>query len=693
MDGGEFAGDAGMVRHRLPQHRIARAAGHHLSARKRDRQIAGRDHLRTLRGHDRDSATGRDRPDGSRQGRHALGVQAGVGRVEQHQRRVAIQRAGQGQPLDLPGRQGRLSMSQNGVQTRRQGADQRRGPRRIQRGRDPRRIGAWIAAGDGLGEGPGRQGRAFRQVAKGQSRSRPAGQILAPQPHLSRSDGPGARKRAQQRRLARTRRTDDRQRLPRRHVHRHPAQHRCCPAPCRRPGRHDGKIPHGQVRRLARARVWRGPHRRGIGRHRLQQRPQSQPGQPGPRRQPGLRQNRVHWCQGAPRKHHRRHDPARAELPAQHQRRGQSQHRRLQPVAQTPRQRRHAACGIGPVECRPPRPPPRRQPAGGQPRLGGHAPQRPGCGGHRGGQPVDVGHGPRLDRRGAARPDTPGHRQPHKDQNPRKRQGTQRRMQHPDRQQEHRHEGQVAQSDRQRRGQRHAQRLQIPQGLGRASRGAGCGMAQGRVQGGTLDPGSQPQGDARKDALAQQVKPGHRPEQQRHQHRQRHQRLGRAGRQDAVIDLQHVQRPGEQQHIARCPEGKSGRQGRALPPQRRPKPAPPVAVQTVRQDPPGATRQPPSPRRIGHPADRVADRGKHFLDGHRQGTAQPSRTGAMPIDANHSPLTGIGREKRHVSSATCCFDDNNSCQPPARRLTPYGQEARTPDRHKAVTVGGAEGPG
>mgnify|MGYP000898513229 CR=1 FL=1 len=127
--------------------------------------VAGGKRRRSMRGHDNDASASPNRADRRFQRRVAIGIEVGVGFVENDQKRVAIEGARQGDPLPLPGRQGGTALPDLGVVAERQTKDRFVHSGLFGSADDRHRIRLPLHAGDILGHGSVEEFDGLRNVS------------------------------------------------------------------------------------------------------------------------------------------------------------------------------------------------------------------------------------------------------------------------------------------------------------------------------------------------------------------------------------------------------------------------------------------------------------------------------------------------------------------------------------------------
>ncbi len=155
----------------------------------------------------------------------AFVVEVGIGLVEDDQPRLAVERAGKRDALPLPGRKRLPGVADLGVVALGQPQDELVHMRAL-RGTHHFRGVRRAEARDVLRHGAAEQLHVLRQVAEvwPQIFARPRGHVGAIQPHHARRRLPYADDEARQRRLARSARTDQAERLSRRQLEGNAAQ-------------------------------------------------------------------------------------------------------------------------------------------------------------------------------------------------------------------------------------------------------------------------------------------------------------------------------------------------------------------------------------------------------------------------------------------------------------------------------------
>ena len=154
--------------------------------------------------HDDDAAALADALDRGRQRHVAVGVEIGIGLVEHHQERIAVERARQPDQLPLPGRECCAAVADPRLETVRQAQDHVFDAGRLCCREDGLRIGVRVEAADVLGNRAVEQFDVLRQIADvaAERLDVPLLERGLVEPDRAAQRGPGADKGAHQRRLA-----------------------------------------------------------------------------------------------------------------------------------------------------------------------------------------------------------------------------------------------------------------------------------------------------------------------------------------------------------------------------------------------------------------------------------------------------------------------------------------------------------
>ena len=139
--------------------RLHRAARHH------QHLVEIGERRRAVRDHDDDAAALAHALNGGRQRDVAVGVEIGIGLVEHHQERIAVERPRQPDQLPLSGRECRAAVADPRLEAVRQAQDHLVDAGRLGRREDGLRIGVLVEAADVFGNRAVEQFDVLRQIA------------------------------------------------------------------------------------------------------------------------------------------------------------------------------------------------------------------------------------------------------------------------------------------------------------------------------------------------------------------------------------------------------------------------------------------------------------------------------------------------------------------------------------------------